>query len=195
MRATSCCAGRWPQALSAEQKANLVSSAGGGDSVAERRARRALIDESIYALEAGDVLAEARKLGPKRSIRAAGRAGCSPRRIGRPGGCRESSSPSFPAPACEKEAAVQTQPRATAHSTGRSEQAGDAAERSRRRRSSSSPRRRLPASSTSLPSGCGASRRRAGRNHRNSSAAGSPFWASSRLRAVTTRAPRRRWPR
>ncbi len=95
--------GRWPQALSSAQKANLASSGGAGDSVAERRARRALIDESIYALEAGAVLAEARKLTSNdRYERLAAWVLAAPDRpVWRLSG---ESSASFPAPPCEKEA-------------------------------------------------------------------------------------------
>ncbi len=95
--------GRWPQALSSTQKANLAASGGAGDSVAERRARRALIDESIYALEAGSVLAETRKLAPNdRYERLAAWVLAAPDRpLWRFSG---ELSASFPAPACEKEA-------------------------------------------------------------------------------------------
>ena len=57
--------GRWPEAISADLKADLTARGGAVDSVAARRARRALIDESFYAFEAGRVLEAARKLSPK----------------------------------------------------------------------------------------------------------------------------------
>ncbi len=95
--------GRWPQTLSAQQKANLLSSGGATDSVAGRRARRAMIDESLFALEAGGVLEEARKLAPNdRFERLAAWVLAAPDRpVWRLSGQLNAS---FPAPACAKDA-------------------------------------------------------------------------------------------
>ena len=167
--------GRWPQALSSGQKANLVSSDGAADSVEARRARRALIDESIYALEAGAVVAEARKLAPKdRYERLAAWVLAAPDRpVWRLSG---ELSASFPAPACVTEAAGGNSSVANGAATSPVGAAGSrAAERSRRRRLILSPRRRRAASSTSSTRGFAAPNRREVRNHRNSSAGGSPL--------------------
>jgi predicted Zn-dependent protease len=95
--------GRWPQTLSAEQKANLISSDGAADSVAARRTRRALIDESFFALEAGRVLEATRAPAPKdRFERLAAWVLAAPDRpVWRLSG---ELSPSFPAPSIANEA-------------------------------------------------------------------------------------------
>ncbi len=128
--------GRWPQALSSAQKANLVSSDGAADSVEARRARRALVDESMYALEAGGVLAEARKLAPRdRYERLAAWVLAAPDRpVWRLSG---ELSASFPAPACATEAQGGTQAWRTGQRPTRPERTGSRVEeRSRRQRSS-----------------------------------------------------------
>ncbi len=95
--------GKWPQALTPEQMASPIAVLAGSGSVAERRARIALIDETFFALQAGDVLAEARKLAPNdRFERLAGWVlPAADRPAWRLSG---DLAPSFPAPACAKEA-------------------------------------------------------------------------------------------
>ena len=147
--------GRWPQALSAEQKANLISSDGATDSVAARRARRALIDESFYALEAGRVLEATRTFSPKdRYERLAGWVLAAPDRpVWRLSG---ELSPSFPAPAAASKGETTNADAARGATKTAAADRLETGGEIRRRRSSSSPRRRQRACSTSLPKECAA---------------------------------------
>ena len=94
--------GRWPESLSPQQTDDLTAPGGGDDSVASRRARRALIDESFYALEGARVAEEARSLAPVERYErlAAWVLPAEDRPVWRLGG---EPAASFPAPVCGKE--------------------------------------------------------------------------------------------
>ena len=77
----------------------MMAPPAGSDSPQERRTRRALIDESIFALEAGEVVAKARSLPPaeRYEFLAAWVLPAPDRPVWRLSG---DLSPSFPAPSC-----------------------------------------------------------------------------------------------
>jgi hypothetical protein len=98
--------GRWPETIDSKEKADLTLPGAGPDTVEARRARRALIDEWFYSLEAGEVLAAVRKLAPGERYEklAAWVLPAPDRPAWRLSG---ELSASFPAPECAKEGATQ----------------------------------------------------------------------------------------